>query len=160
MWTPASTTTVEVDGMVMFWQISYGLPARVHVTVCPGAGIGGRLHVPAGAGRRGLGAAVVVKAVNQTRDNTNAALSMCRVERRLNVAVPFISVYLVKKGSVLSFFAIQLAFVITAWPLVRIVRQGRKQFSQRPLGYTFVTFAFISVGVGAHVAVAVGVRPA
>jgi hypothetical protein len=69
-------------------------------------------------------------------------------------------VYLVKKGSVLSFFAIQLAFVITAWPLVRIVRQGRKQFSQRPLGYTFVTFAFISVGVGAHVAVAVGVRPA
>ena len=65
MCTPASTITVEVDGMVMFWQISYGLPARVHVTVCPGAGIGGRLHVPAGAARRGLeDAAVAVKAVN------------------------------------------------------------------------------------------------
>ena len=55
--------------MVMFWQISYGLPARVHVTVCPGAGIGGRLHVPAGAARRGLeDAAVAVKAVNDATE--------------------------------------------------------------------------------------------
>ena len=91
MCTPASTMTVEVDGMVMFWQISYGLPARVHVTVCPGEGIGGRLHVPAGAARRGLeGAAVAVKAVNDARSNTNATLSTSRVERCVNIAVLFI----------------------------------------------------------------------
>jgi hypothetical protein len=83
--------TVEVDGMVMFWQISYGLPARVHVTVCPGAGIGGRLHVPVGAARRGLeGAAVAVKAVNDARSNINATLSISRVERCVKIAVVFI----------------------------------------------------------------------
>ena len=47
--------TVEVDGMVIFWQISYGLPASVHVTVCPGEGIGGRLQTPAGAFACGRG---------------------------------------------------------------------------------------------------------
>lgn len=91
MCTPASTMTVEVDGMVMFWQISYGLPARVHVTVCPGAGIGGRLQVPAGAARRGLEcAAVAVKAVNDAKSNTNAVLSISRFERCVNIAVFFI----------------------------------------------------------------------
>jgi hypothetical protein len=63
----------------MFWQISYGLPARVHITVCPGVGIGGRLHVPAGAARRGLEDAAV--AVNDARSISNAALSISRVER-------------------------------------------------------------------------------
>jgi hypothetical protein len=83
--------TVEVDGMVMFWQISYGLPARVHVTVCPGVGIGGRLHVPAGAARRGLeGATLAFNAVNDARSNTNATLSISRVERFVTRAVPFI----------------------------------------------------------------------
>src|SRR5215211_5951246 len=91
MCTPASTLTVEVDGMVMFWQISYGLPARVHVTLCPGAGIGGRLHVPVGAARRGLeGAAVAVEAINDARSNTSATLSMSRVERCLSTAGRFI----------------------------------------------------------------------
>jgi len=83
--------TVEVGGMVMFWQISYGLPARVHVTVCPGAGIGGRLHVPAGAARRGFeDATVAVKTVSDARSNTNATLGISRIERCVNIAVPFI----------------------------------------------------------------------
>ena len=97
--------TVEVDGMVMFWQISYGLPARVHVTVCPGAGIGGRLHVPAGAARRGLeDAAVAVKAVNDARSNTNAALSISRVERCVKTAVFFIWFLFGYKETALSLF--------------------------------------------------------
>src|SRR5262245_16750634 len=78
--TPASTITVEVDGIVMFWQISYGLPARVHVMLCPGAGIGGRLQVPAGAARGAFeGAAVAIKGVNDARSNTNVAptISLC-----------------------------------------------------------------------------------
>ena len=75
----------------MFWQISYGLPARVHVTVCPGAGIGGRLHVPAGAARLDLeGVAVAVKAVNDVRSNTSTTLSISRVERCVKIAVFFI----------------------------------------------------------------------
>jgi hypothetical protein len=83
--------TVEVDGMVIFWQISYGLPARVHVTVCPNAGIGGRLHVPAGAARRGLeGAAVAVKDVNDERSSTSATPKIFRVERCVKIAVFFI----------------------------------------------------------------------
>src|SRR6476660_527534 len=98
MCTPASTMTVEVGGMVMFWQISYGLPARVHVTVCPGAGIGGRLQVPAGAARRGLaGAAVAIKAVNDARINTSAALRISRVKRCVNIAVAFIEGLLSQK---------------------------------------------------------------
>lgn len=40
MCAPASIMTGEVDAMVMFWQILYGLPVRVHVTICPGVGIG------------------------------------------------------------------------------------------------------------------------
>src|SRR5262245_6398748 len=90
MCTPASTITAEVSGMVMFWQISYGLHARVHVTVCPGAGIGGRLHVPLGV-RRGFEiAAVAVRATNDVKRNINATLTISRVERYVNRVVAFI----------------------------------------------------------------------
>jgi len=82
--------TVEVDGIVMFWQISYGLFARVHVTVSPGMGIGGRLHVPAGAvtcGRKDC--ALEVKAVSVPKSNTDAAVKILRVKRCLNTVVVF-----------------------------------------------------------------------
>ena len=50
-----------------------------------------RLHVTAGAARRGLeDAAVAVKAVNDARINTIAALRISRVERCVNIAVAFI----------------------------------------------------------------------
>jgi hypothetical protein len=48
--TPGSTFTVAPAGMDTFWHTRYGLPASVHVTVCPAAGIAGWLHGGAGGG--------------------------------------------------------------------------------------------------------------
>jgi hypothetical protein len=76
--------------MVISWQISYGLPASVHVTDCPGAGIGGRLHVPAGAATCGReDCALEVKAVSIPKSNTDAAVKILRVKRCLNTVVVF-----------------------------------------------------------------------
>ena len=52
--------------------------------------MGGRLQVPAGAKRGPERDAPAVKAVNDTRSKTNAALTIPRVERCVNIAVPFI----------------------------------------------------------------------
>ena len=84
--------TVEVDGMVMFWQISYGLPASVHVTVCPGEGIGGKLQTPAGAFACGRGredSMLPESSVRAPESNTSAVVRMFR-EECLKIVVVFI----------------------------------------------------------------------
>jgi len=89
--------TIEVAGIVMFWQISYGLSARVHVTPCPGAGIGGRLQVPVGGARRDLESCIVAaKVVNDARSNTNAAIKILRVKRCVNAVVFLMFGFLLK----------------------------------------------------------------
>ena len=126
MCTPASTMTVEVAGMVMFWQISYGLPARVHVTVCPGAGIGGRLQVPAGAFARGRGredSTPPARSVKAPESNTNAVVRIFRKEC-LKIIVVFISCLLGKKKAAIGFFARHRAFLGAAQPLRRNNKVG------------------------------------
>ena len=128
--------TVEVDGMVMFWQISYGLPARVHVTVCPGAGTGGKLQVPVGAARRGLeGAAVAVKAVNDARINTSAALRISRVERCVNIAVAFIEGLLAQKRNPCSALFAKNRGFLDASTILERGREHRIPMPPRVIGY-------------------------